>query len=72
MDSNTAKLAWLKNLYPGYFSLTMATGIIAIALDMLEKPLLSDALYCDHADFLVHAIGAVYLAPHAFPESRMG
>ncbi|MBE9536869.1 MAG: tellurite resistance/C4-dicarboxylate transporter family protein [Proteobacteria bacterium] len=45
MDSNTAKLTWLKNLYPGYFTLTMATGIIAIALDMLEMPMLSDVLY---------------------------
>lgn len=45
MDSNTANLAWLKTLYPGYFALTMATGIIAIALDMLEMPMLSDALY---------------------------
>ncbi len=45
MDSNTAKLAWLKTLYPGYFSLTMATGIIAIALGMLERRILSEALY---------------------------
>ncbi len=42
---NSAKLAWLQNLYPGYFSLTMATGIVAVAMDMLERPLLSDALY---------------------------
>ncbi|MEJ1381800.1 MAG: tellurite resistance/C4-dicarboxylate transporter family protein [Candidatus Sedimenticola sp. (ex Thyasira tokunagai)] len=27
---------WLKHLYPGYFSLTMATGIIAVALDMQD------------------------------------
>lgn len=45
MDSNPARFGWLKNLYPGYFSMTMATGIIAIALDMLEMPRLSDALY---------------------------
>ena len=45
MNPSAAKLTWLKNLYPGYFSLTMATGIIAIALDMLEMPRLSDALY---------------------------
>lgn len=45
MDSNVAKLSWLKNLYPGYFTLTMGTGIIAVALDMLEMPRLSDALY---------------------------
>lgn len=40
MDSITAKLTWLENL-----ALTMATGIIAIALDMLEMPMLSDVLY---------------------------
>ena len=45
MNLNTAKLPWLENLYPGYFTLTMATGIIAIALDMLEMPRLSDVLY---------------------------
>ena len=45
MDSDSDNLIWLKNLYPGYFSLTMATGIIAVALDMLEMPRLSDALY---------------------------
>ncbi|MBY0576967.1 MAG: hypothetical protein K2P67_10305, partial [Gallionellaceae bacterium] len=45
MDSITAKLTWLENLHPGYFALTMATGIIAIALDMLEMPMLSDVLY---------------------------
>lgn len=45
MDSDSTKLTWLKNLYPGYFSLTMATGIIAIALDMLKLPKLSDAMY---------------------------
>lgn len=45
MVSGTAKLEWLKNLYPGYFSLTMATGIIAIALGMLEMPGLSNVMY---------------------------
>ena len=39
------KLTWLKVLYPGYFSLTMASGIIAVALNMLELPLLSDIFY---------------------------
>jgi len=45
MRSDSAKLVWLKELYPGYFALTMATGIIAIALDMLEMPMLSDVMY---------------------------
>ncbi|MCF6299834.1 MAG: tellurite resistance/C4-dicarboxylate transporter family protein [Proteobacteria bacterium] len=36
---------WLKHLYPGYFSLTMATGIVAIALELRSMPVLSDLLY---------------------------
>ena len=43
---NLAKqLTWLKDLYPGYFSLSMASGIIAIALNMLEMLVLSDIFY---------------------------
>jgi tellurite resistance protein TehA-like permease len=38
------QLGWLKSLYPGYFTLTMATGIIAIAFDMLKMPLAANAL----------------------------
>jgi len=38
------RLLWLKNLYPGYFALTMATGIISIAFDMLRMPLASSLL----------------------------
>jgi tellurite resistance protein TehA-like permease len=45
MDSKTDSFLWLKNLYPGYFALTMATGIIAIALDMLKLSKLSDIFY---------------------------
>lgn len=45
MSVNTTKLTWLKALYPGYFVLTMATGIIAIALDMLEMPMLSGLMF---------------------------
>ena len=45
MDSDTGKLSWLKNLYPGYFALTMSTGMIAIALDMHERPTLSEVFY---------------------------
>jgi tellurite resistance protein TehA-like permease len=45
MNGSPANLDWIKNLYPGYFSMTMATGIIAVALDMLEMPALSDAMY---------------------------
>ncbi|NQY25547.1 MAG: tellurite resistance/C4-dicarboxylate transporter family protein [Piscirickettsiaceae bacterium] len=45
MSSNATKLVWLKDLYPGYFGLTMATGIIAIALKMLEMAILSEVMY---------------------------
>ncbi len=44
MNPDTSKLTWLKELYPGYFSLTMATGIIAIAMDMLNMPALSGVM----------------------------
>ncbi len=45
MILGTVERAWLRELYPGYFSLTMASGIIAIALDMFEMALLSDIFY---------------------------
>lgn len=44
MSLNSAKLTWLEELYPGYFGLTMATGIIAIALDMFEITMLSNMM----------------------------
>lgn len=36
---------FLQNMYPGYFTLTMATGIIAIALNLLDMPLLANLMY---------------------------
>lgn len=45
MATCTSKLRWLEEMYPGYFTLTMATGIIAIALNMLDMKVLSDVLY---------------------------
>lgn len=45
MPSDTDKMNWLKTLHPGYFAMTMATGIIAIALDVLGNPVFSDVLY---------------------------
>lgn len=48
MNANTANLAWLKKMYPGYFTLTMATGIIALGLDLLNMPsvaVLTRAMY---------------------------
>ena len=44
MEMNGDKLAWLRGLYPGYFSLTMATGIVTIATDALEMKLFSMVL----------------------------
>jgi tellurite resistance protein TehA-like permease len=36
---------WLKDFYPGYFAMTMATGIISIALRLQELVLLSEILF---------------------------
>jgi tellurite resistance protein TehA-like permease len=36
---------WLKDFYPGYFAMTMATGIISIALRLQEYFLLSEILF---------------------------
>jgi tellurite resistance protein TehA-like permease len=38
-------LHWLESLFPGYFALVMATGIISIAFDRMGLPLLSDVLF---------------------------
>ncbi|PHS18138.1 MAG: C4-dicarboxylate ABC transporter [Kangiella sp.] len=35
---------WLKNLYPGYFAMTMATGIISIALGLQGYLIISEVL----------------------------
>jgi tellurite resistance protein TehA-like permease len=39
------KHSQLKNLYPGYFAMTMATGIISVALSMKGMQLLSDVFF---------------------------
>jgi tellurite resistance protein TehA-like permease len=39
------KHSQLENLYPGYFAMTMATGIISIALSMKGLELLSDVFF---------------------------
>jgi len=36
---------WLKNLYPGYFALTMATGIISLALTLHNFYILAEGLF---------------------------
>jgi len=41
----TDRLRWLKNMYPGYFVLTMATGIIGIGCNLLEMQFLSQLFY---------------------------
>jgi len=45
MSNNTTGQNWLEKLHPGYFSLTMATGIIGIAMHLLDLPALSDQFY---------------------------
>lgn len=45
INGNTETKNWLEGLYPGYFTLTMATGIIAIGLGLLESPVLADIMY---------------------------
>lgn len=45
MRYDIGKENWLKNLYPGYFVLTMATGIIGIGLNLLEHSFLSHVFY---------------------------
>lgn len=38
------KKAWLKNLYPSYFTTTMAIGIISIALELQGYLIISEIL----------------------------
>ena len=45
METDTTRLRWLEEMYPGYFTLTMATGIISIGLGLLEMRSLSEVLY---------------------------
>jgi len=42
--SNKPKL-WLQNLYPGYFAMTMATGIISVAFNLQNYSTLSELFY---------------------------
>lgn len=43
--ARTDRLRWLETLDPGYYVMTMATGIISIAFKALDMPALSEALY---------------------------
>ena len=45
MAHTTAQQNWLENLYPGYFALTMATGIIGIGMHLLDLPAVGDQFY---------------------------
>ena len=44
MATNKENLHWLKTLYPGYFALTMSTGIISVGFDIIEMPKISDVV----------------------------
>ena len=41
---SAGRLGWLRGLYPGYFALVMATGILSSALRDVQQPVLSGVL----------------------------
>lgn len=45
MTRDANALRWLEGLFPGYFALVMATGMLAIALDWIGFPRLSDGMF---------------------------
>ena len=45
MNPNTTRMRWLKDMYPGYFTLTMATGIISLGMGLLDFPKLAMGMY---------------------------
>lgn len=45
MNSNNTSLRWLEGLFPGYFALVMATGILSFSFDMMGQALLSQVLF---------------------------
>ena len=45
MNPNTPRMRWLKDMYPGYFTLTMATGIISLGMGLLHMPSLASVMY---------------------------
>lgn len=45
MSGYAEKIRWLEDMYPGYFTLTMATGIIGVALHLLDIKVLSNLIY---------------------------
>lgn len=56
----TAWLAWIQQLYPGYFACVMATGIVSIALLLNHAPFLSDVLWAIGGALLLFLL-AIYL-----------
>ncbi len=44
MSATAEERNWLETLHPGYFTLTMATGIIAIGMHLLKVPVLDSAM----------------------------
>jgi len=45
MTQKRHRLLWLKELYPGYFTVTMATGIVSLGMQLLEMPEASKVMY---------------------------
>ena len=45
MTNSHYRLEWLQDLYPGYFSLTMATGIVSTGLDALGMSIAARSFY---------------------------
>jgi len=45
MPEQSQKLIWLRDLYPGYFAMTMATGIISVALRLQDFVVASDVFF---------------------------
>lgn len=44
-DSSNASLHWLEHLFPGYFALVMATGILSFAFEITGRTLLANLLF---------------------------
>ncbi len=42
---NARGAGWLRNFFPGYFALVMGSGIVAVAAQLLDHPLLAWPLF---------------------------
>lgn len=45
MNSGITSLRWLEGLFPGYFALVMATGILSFAFAITNQPLLAEGMF---------------------------